>query len=142
MPADPWPDLPGLTARKSFVLALALAILLGFAPVGSHSLWSPDEPTGAGIGRAMADSGDWIVPRLNGQPFLEKPPLYWWTLAAGLRLLGISDVAARLPSALFAVLTLLAVWAAGTAPGEARARGCWRSASSPPRCCSSRTPPG
>ena len=29
----------------------------------------------------MADSGDWIVPRLNGEPFLEKPPLYWWTLA-------------------------------------------------------------
>ncbi len=120
MPADPWPDLPGLTARKSFVLALALAILLGFAPVGSHSLWTPDEPTGAGIGRAMADSGDWIVPRLNGKPFLEKPPLYWWTLAGGLRLLGMSDVAARIPSALFAVLTLLAVWAAGTRLGRPR----------------------
>ena len=85
----------GLTARRSFALALAVALLLGLAPVFSHSLWTPDEPTGAGIGRAMADSGDWIVPRLNGKPFLEKPPLYWWTLAASLRLLGASDVAAR-----------------------------------------------
>jgi 4-amino-4-deoxy-L-arabinose transferase-like glycosyltransferase len=114
------PSAPGLTARKSFLLALAVALLLSLAPVGSHSLWTPDEPTGAGIGRAMADSGDWIVPRLNGQPFLEKPPLYWWTLAGSLRLLGMSDVAARVPSALFAVLTLLAVWVAGTRLGGPR----------------------
>jgi 4-amino-4-deoxy-L-arabinose transferase-like glycosyltransferase len=114
------PSAPGLTARKSFLLALAAALLLSLAPVVSHSLWTPDEPTGAGIGRAMADSGDWIVPRLNGQPFLEKPPLYWWTLAGSLRLLGMSDVAARVPSALFAVLTLLAVWVAGVRLGGPR----------------------
>ncbi|HSU82330.1 MAG TPA: glycosyltransferase family 39 protein, partial [Thermoanaerobaculia bacterium] len=114
------PDAPGLTARKSFLLALAVALLLSLAPVVSHSLWTPDEPAGAGIGRAMADSGDWIVPRLNGQPFLEKPPLYWWTLAGSLRLLGMSDVAARVPSALFAMLTLLAVWVAGARLGGPR----------------------
>jgi 4-amino-4-deoxy-L-arabinose transferase-like glycosyltransferase len=106
--------------RGSFVAALLIAAVLCVAPLLSHGLWSPDEPTGAGVGRAMADSGDWIVPRLNGQPFLEKPPLYWWTLAAGLRLFGISDVAARLPSALFAILALLAVWGAGRRLGGAR----------------------
>jgi 4-amino-4-deoxy-L-arabinose transferase-like glycosyltransferase len=112
MPYDP--------RRGSFLAALLIAVILCFTPIFSHGLWSPDEPTGAGIGRAMADSGDWIVPRLNGEPFLEKPPLYWWTLAAGLRLFGISDVAARAPSALIGVLTLLAVWAAGRRLGGAR----------------------
>jgi 4-amino-4-deoxy-L-arabinose transferase-like glycosyltransferase len=110
-------------AWPSFRAALFLALLLSFAAVGSHSLWSPDEPTGAGVGRAMADSrqwAGWIVPRLNGEPFLEKPPLYWWTLAGSLRLLGISDVAARFPSALFAVLTLLVAWEAGRRLGGPR----------------------
>ncbi len=110
-------------AGPSFRAALFLALLLSFAAVGSHSLWSPDEPTGAGVGRAMADSREWagwIVPRLNGEPFLEKPPLYWWTLAASLRGLGISDAAARFPSALFAVLTLLVAWEAGRRLGGPR----------------------
>jgi 4-amino-4-deoxy-L-arabinose transferase-like glycosyltransferase len=106
--------------RGSFLAALLIAVVLCGAPLFSHGLWSPDEPLGAGVGRTMADSGDWIVPRLNGQPFLEKPPLYWWTLAAGLRLFGNNDVAARAPSALFAGLTLLAVWAAGRRLGRAR----------------------
>jgi 4-amino-4-deoxy-L-arabinose transferase-like glycosyltransferase len=68
----------------------------------------------------MRDSGDWIVPRLNGEPFLEKPPLYWWTLAASLSLLGISDAAARAPSALFSVLTLMVAWTAGRRLGGPR----------------------
>jgi 4-amino-4-deoxy-L-arabinose transferase-like glycosyltransferase len=106
--------------RGSFLAALAIAAVLCVAPILSHGLWSPDEPLGAGVGRAMAESGDWIVPRLNGEPFLEKPPLYWWILAAGLRLFGLSDVAARAPSALLAILTLLAVWFAGKRLGGER----------------------
>src|SRR3954469_8001725 len=120
MLAHPGKEDAGLAARTSFLLALAVALLLGLAPVVSHSLWTPDEPTGAGIGRAMAESGDWIVPRLNGKPFLEKPPLYWWALAGSLRLLGMSDTAARVPSALFTVLTLLVVWVAGIRLGGPR----------------------
>ncbi len=108
------------TGRSSFLVSLFLALLLCFAAIGSHSLWSPDEPTGAGVGRAMRDGGDWIVPRLNGEPFLEKPPLYWWSLAASLSLLGISDAAARVPSALFGVLTLMVAWTAGRRLGGPR----------------------
>ena len=120
MLSQPGKEDAGLTARTSFLLALAAALLLSLVPVFSHSLWTPDEPTGAGIGRAMAESGDWIVPRLNGKPFLEKPPLYWWTLAESLRLLGTSDTAARFPSVLFTLLTLLVVWAAGMRLGGPR----------------------
>jgi 4-amino-4-deoxy-L-arabinose transferase-like glycosyltransferase len=58
----------------------------------------------------MFESGDWLVPRLAGEPFLEKPPLFWWTMAASFRLLGVSEVAARLPALLFGLLTLVVVF--------------------------------
>ena len=110
----------GWTALPSFLAALILAAVLGFAAIGSHAIWSPDEPTGAAIGRAMLDSGDLIVPRLNGQPFLEKPPLYWWIQVAAFRLFGLSDAVARVPSALFAVLAAMVAWAMGRRLGGPR----------------------
>jgi 4-amino-4-deoxy-L-arabinose transferase-like glycosyltransferase len=100
--------------------ACLLAVLIAFAGIGSHSLWSPDEPTGAAVGRAMLDSGDLIVPRLNGEPFLEKPPLYWWVQVAAFRVFGLSDAVARLPSALFSALTLLVAYAIGRRLGGPR----------------------
>src|SRR5258706_3989362 len=101
-------------------VACLLAALIAFAGIGSHSLWSPDEPTGAAVGRAMLDSGDLIVPRLNGEPFLEKPPLYWWVQVAAFRALGILDAVARVPSALFSALTLLVAYAIGRRLGGRR----------------------
>lgn len=100
--------------------AFLLAILISFAGIGSHSLWSPDEPTGAAVGRGMLDSGDLIVPRLNGEPFLEKPPLYWWVQVAAFRVFGVSDAVARLPSALFSMLTLMVAYAIGRRLGGPR----------------------
>jgi 4-amino-4-deoxy-L-arabinose transferase-like glycosyltransferase len=95
------------------LLAVALAFVACFAGIGSHHLWSPDEPTGAAVGREMLESGDLFVPRLNGQPFLEKPPLYWWVQTAALRRWGVTAPVARLPSALFSALTLLVAFALG-----------------------------
>jgi hypothetical protein len=108
------------TPRLAFVLAAFLAAAVSFAGIGSHSLWTPDEPTGAAVGKAMLASGDLVVPRLNGRPFLEKPPLYWWVQVAAFRLCGVSDAAARVPSALFATLTLLVTFALGRRLGGAR----------------------
>jgi 4-amino-4-deoxy-L-arabinose transferase-like glycosyltransferase len=100
--------------------AVLLALLVCCAGTFSHSLWSPDEPTGAAVGRAMLDSGDLIVPRLNGSPFLEKPPLYWWVQVAGFHLFGLSHGVARLPSALFGVLTMLTTYFLGRRLGGPR----------------------
>ncbi|HTQ78452.1 MAG TPA: glycosyltransferase family 39 protein [Thermoanaerobaculia bacterium] len=96
----------------ALIAGLVLALLLCFAGLG-RSLWSPDEPTGAAVGRAMLATGDLVVPRLNGQPFLEKPPLYWWVQVLSFRAFGVSPAAARLPSALFGALTLGVTWALG-----------------------------
>ncbi len=68
---------------------------------------SHDEPRYAAIGREMAQSGDWITPRLWGSPWFEKPPLLYWMIAAGFKLGLSEDLAPRLPVALMSAGFLL-----------------------------------
>jgi 4-amino-4-deoxy-L-arabinose transferase-like glycosyltransferase len=70
----------------------------------------PDEPRYADVGRTMALSGDWITPRLWGQPWFEKPALLYWMTATGFRLGFGPDLAPRLPVALLSVLFLGFFW--------------------------------
>jgi 4-amino-4-deoxy-L-arabinose transferase-like glycosyltransferase len=72
-------------------------------------LVGPDEPRYAWIARAMATSGDWVTPRLYGQPWFEKPILYYWLGAIGFNLNLPTEWAARLPSAFAALAAALAV---------------------------------
>ncbi|HTZ74054.1 MAG TPA: phospholipid carrier-dependent glycosyltransferase [Candidatus Aquilonibacter sp.] len=72
-------------------------------------LAGPDEPRYAWIARAMARTGDWVTPRLYGQPWFEKPILYYWLAAVGFRLNLPAEWAARLPSAFAALVTALAI---------------------------------
>ncbi|MFM8392784.1 MAG: glycosyltransferase family 39 protein, partial [Acidobacteriota bacterium] len=51
-------------------------------------LIGPDEPRYAEIGYAMAQSGDWITPRLGGIEWFEKPALTYWLAASGSKLFG------------------------------------------------------
>jgi 4-amino-4-deoxy-L-arabinose transferase-like glycosyltransferase len=58
----------------------------------------------------MLERRDWITPVLRGHPWLEKPPLYYWQAMLAYSILGVSDVAARVPSAIDATLLVLAVY--------------------------------
>jgi 4-amino-4-deoxy-L-arabinose transferase-like glycosyltransferase len=99
-------------SRPLLSLAL-LAALVSSVGLGNE-LWSPDEPRVASIGRTMWQTGDWIVPRLCGEPFLEKPPFYWWVQAGVFALAGRATATlARVPSALFAFATILLTYAFG-----------------------------
>jgi 4-amino-4-deoxy-L-arabinose transferase-like glycosyltransferase len=92
-------------------LLCAFAVyLLYFFDLDSCGLLGPDEPRYAAIGRAMAQTGDWITPRLWGQPWFEKPALLYWMTAAGF-VLGLNqELAPRLPMALAAVSFLVFFW--------------------------------
>ncbi len=90
------------------MVALVLLICL-FGNLGTIGLVGPDEPRYAWIARTMAQTGDWITPRLYGQPWFEKPILYYWAAAAGFRLHLPAEWAARLPSALAALAAALAI---------------------------------
>jgi 4-amino-4-deoxy-L-arabinose transferase-like glycosyltransferase len=90
-------------------LALFVAtIWLG--TLGVRPLFNPDEGRYAEIPREMLVGGDWVVPHLNGLPYIEKPPLQYWATAASFRLFGQSEFSARLYTALTALSTIAIVW--------------------------------
>lgn len=102
---------------------LAALMLFGLG-LGNHELWDYHEPYVAGIIREMASSGDWIVPTLNGQPFLEKPPLCYALGALVCRATGSFEPwALRLPSALLALATVAWMSFLGWRLSSARAGG-------------------
>ncbi len=104
------------------MLVIAVFYICLFSHLDALRLVGPDEPRYAAIARAMAESGDWVTPRLNGQPWFEKPVLYYWAAAAAFRVFGVNEFAARLPSALAAALATLALaWAARRLYGAAAA---------------------
>ncbi len=93
-------------------ILLILYICL-FSALGGLGLVGPDEPRYAAIARAMSETHDWITPRLWGSPWFEKPVLYYWTAGIAMRLFGVGEFAARLPSALAALLAVVAIkWTA------------------------------
>jgi 4-amino-4-deoxy-L-arabinose transferase-like glycosyltransferase len=96
-------------ARTFFVLLTVTAALLWFGTLEYRELFQPDEGRYAEIPHEMADGGDWIVPHLDGLPYLEKPPLQYWASAAAFRLLGGDEWTARLWPALTGFLGVLAV---------------------------------
>ncbi len=104
----------GLRLWPSLAMALVVAAgALFFFRLGAMPLSDRDEGEYAAAVSAMQKSGDYVIPRLNGQPYLEKPILIFWAVA-GARALGLpGETAARLPSALSAfALTLFMVWLA------------------------------
>jgi 4-amino-4-deoxy-L-arabinose transferase-like glycosyltransferase len=88
---------------------VSIAVLFFFLIPGiNHGLWLSDEPRVAGTCSEMARTHDYVVPSLNGQPFLEKPPLYYAAAAIAGSLLGTDkDLPYRLVSLLFGVLTII-----------------------------------
>jgi 4-amino-4-deoxy-L-arabinose transferase-like glycosyltransferase len=79
---------------------LGLAFQLGDSP-----LLEPDEGRNAEIAREMVATGDYLVPHLDGLPYLDKPVLFFAVDALAIRLLGPTELAARLPALLFALAT-------------------------------------
>lgn len=92
----------GRYARPGLAWCLAAAsIALGYlVPIALRPLFIPDEPRYAELAREMVATGDWIVPRLDGLRYFEKPPLQYWTTGGFMSLFGHSALAVRLTGAL------------------------------------------
>jgi 4-amino-4-deoxy-L-arabinose transferase-like glycosyltransferase len=97
-----------LVSSTAAISALILLVAL-FGNLGAIGLVGPDEPRYAWIARAMAATGDWVTPRLYGQPWFEKPILYYWTAAFGFLLRLPAEWALRLPSAFAALAAAIAI---------------------------------
>lgn len=100
-------------------LIVPLAILY-LTYLGRVGFLGPDEPRYASIGSAMARSGDWITPRLDGSTWFEKPPLLYWMTGIATRLHFHDEWAARLPVALASLAFLIFFY--GTLEREFSAR--------------------
>jgi hypothetical protein len=76
--------------------------------VGRWDLWNPDEPRYAQVAKEMVERGDWILMHVNGNTYVDKPPLFFWLIALSSFLWqGFSSFSARFPSAFFGTLTVL-----------------------------------
>ncbi|MFQ5714350.1 MAG: ArnT family glycosyltransferase, partial [Candidatus Scalinduaceae bacterium] len=88
-------------------LPLLIGMLLYMVGITSTDLWTPDEPRYGEVAREMVERGNYIQPYLNGMPYTEKPPLFFWTVVAGAKLFGgVNQLSVRLPSAFSALGTL------------------------------------
>src|SRR5258708_21627737 len=97
-----------LAARIGWAILVAATLYACyFSHLGAIGFVGPDEPRYAWIARDMVETGDWVTPRLYGKPWFEKPPLYYWGAALCFKLFGVSEAAARLPSAISALLATL-----------------------------------
>ncbi|HTX23657.1 MAG TPA: phospholipid carrier-dependent glycosyltransferase [Steroidobacteraceae bacterium] len=115
-------------ARPARRAALALALLAvatsWLVLCGLRPLFNPDEGRYAEIPREMLASGDWVIPRLDGLMYIEKPPLQYWATAVAYILFGESDWSARLYTALCGLATVLV--SAGLARRLWGAAAAWR----------------
>ncbi len=105
------------------ILILSTLYISYFHNLGAIGLVGPDEPRYSWIARDMVESGDWVTPRLYGQPWFEKPVLYYWSAALSFKFFGVSEASARLPSAFAALFATLAMaWLAWRVYGAGTAR--------------------
>ena len=93
----------------SYLLLIATALVTLFFRFGTLPFVGADEPRYARIAEEMNQAGRWITPVLQGHPWLEKPPLYYWVTIPAYRVFGVSEAVARLGPALCALLAAMTV---------------------------------
>ena len=95
------------------LLVVAVAALVLLANLGTATLFDEDEPKNAACGAEMFARGDWIVPTFNQELRTDKPVLLYWLMLTSYHALGVNELAARLPSALLAIGSVLMVYHLG-----------------------------
>lgn len=105
------PDSVPTCRRDLAVLALVFGLLY-FFQLGDTTLVNPDESRYAEIPREMIAHGDFVLPRLNGVFYFEKPPLVYWILAGFQKVFGRDEFAMRAVPALFALGGVLLAYGA------------------------------
>lgn len=100
-----------MLAKRGWLLLLVViaAVVSYFYGLGLAPLLGPDEPRYAQVAREMFERADWVTPTLGGHTWFEKPALLYWLQMISYSAWGVSEFAARLPSACCGLITILAV---------------------------------
>lgn len=98
-----------MATRRSFhyLILTGMSLVLFFLHLGGASLWDVDEGRNATASFEMMDAGKYIVPTFNSQLRDDKPALLYWLQIFAYNLFGVNEFAARFPSALAALATVL-----------------------------------
>ena len=94
------------------IIILAALAMPYFINLGASSIWDGSEAFYAETPREMLVSGDWLSPRFNFEPRVNKPPLTYWVIAVSYKIFGVNEFAVRLPGALAALGIILFSWGA------------------------------
>ncbi len=96
--------LPQIYSKTSILLFVSLITFFLVSVISPPALMDDVDSVTANIARTMAETGDWVTPRLHGIAYFEKPALRFWIVAVSYVIFGVHDWAARIPIALSAVL--------------------------------------
>jgi 4-amino-4-deoxy-L-arabinose transferase-like glycosyltransferase len=104
------PENHGATARILWILLIAVC-LIRLVSLGGYPLADTTEARYGNMARLMVESGDWITPQFSlGVPFWGKPPLSFWLSSASMKVFGMGEFAARLPSFLLGIVVSVMLW--------------------------------
>ena len=96
---------------KRLIFAIALIVLLVYiAPLNLRPLVDPDETRYAEVPREMIANCDYVVPKLAGVLYFEKPVMGYWLNAVSMKIFGENHFAVRFPQALSVILTALGIF--------------------------------
>ena len=122
------PTAIGITSARPIGIVLVTAIVVAYILIGltGHDPWKQDETYIFGIIQEILENGDWVIPRVAGEPFMEKPPLFHWVATifaiASRQWLSLHD-GARLASGVFVAISALTVgWTAKNLWGNGAGR--------------------
>lgn len=99
--------------QRAIPILIALSFITMVLFIGSTPLFDPDEPVYGETAKEMLLYNNWLSPRIYGQFWYDKPPMFYWLSAISYTLFGISEFTSRLPSALLGMATVLLVYMQG-----------------------------
>lgn len=103
-----------IISKNKYAFIIIITGLLLFLPfLGSVHLFDWDEINFAESSREMLVTGNYTQVQINYEPFMEKPPLFFWMQALSMKVFGVNEFAARLPNALLGIITLLTFYFLG-----------------------------
>ncbi len=102
---------PFKTDGFSLAVLILVSLVMFFLDLGGRDLWAPDEGEYAQISQEMLETGEWVIPQLNGVPSAQKPPFFNWAAAVlSLPIGRVTELTARLPSAVMGMIGVLATY--------------------------------